>query len=160
MRHDRPIALIVPSLANGGAELVCLTLAEELAARGHRIDLVTIAEPGPLAGRLSAANLVDLGAVRVRRGLVPLVRYLHAARPRVAMATLAHAEILAVVAARIARTGTPVIARVPSTLTAARREAGRTDRAVLAVARVAYPYADLVIAPSRGVVDDLMAFMW
>lgn len=70
----RPYAgFVLPSLAGGGAQRVTLTLAEALAGRGRRIDLVALRLEGPLAAALPRGVRVryrraDADALRACRG--------------------------------------------------------------------------------------------
>ena len=45
--HGSHLALFVKSLSGGGAQRVMLSLAEQFAARGHRIDLVLARDTRP-----------------------------------------------------------------------------------------------------------------
>lgn len=47
VENRRHIAIYVPSLRGGGAERIMVILANGMAARGHRVDLVLTQAIGP-----------------------------------------------------------------------------------------------------------------
>ena len=83
------IALMIPTLAGGGAERTYLNLAEGFHKAGYQVDLilatrnrrVSLTDPAGI-------DLVDLKASRMAKTLPGLVRYLQARRPRVLLAGL------------------------------------------------------------------------
>ena len=155
------LALFLPSLAGGGAERIMLNLARGMAEAGVRVELVVGSASGPYRDQVPAGcTLVDLGAPRVLAALPGLVRYLRRRRPRVLLAAMDHANLIALWAAALARVPTRVAVSVHIHLS---REAGtaprRAGRWLPALARVFYPRALAVIAVSQGVADDLNALL-
>lgn len=147
------IAIYLPSLRGGGAERVMVTLANAFAAKGHRVDLVLVKAEGPYMAEVSAAvNIVDLGCQRVLSSFWPLVRYLRRARPASLLSALYHANLLAILARAAARTGTRLIVSERNSLN--RRRPGRLTRHAM---RRLYPFADGVVAVSRGIAQQLVA---
>jgi glycosyltransferase involved in cell wall biosynthesis len=155
------VALLLPSLDGGGAQRVLLTLAEQLPRHGVDTELVVGERRGALAATLPAhVRVVDLGQRRLRSALLPLVRYLRASRPACLLATLNHANVLALVAARLAGTGTPVVVRVANRLTYTEHSRpSRVRPVVLGLAKLLYRRADLVVAVSNAVAEDLTTLM-
>lgn len=153
----RVVALFVPSLIGGGGERITLILARDLRALGYRVDLVVGTSEGPLRSEVpEGVELVDLGRRRLRSALYPLVRYLRRRRPDVILPTIEHANVLAIVAVAVARTPTRVVPRVANTLSMSRRAAS-TPAARLTghLVRGLYRYADVLVACSHGMADDL-----
>jgi glycosyltransferase involved in cell wall biosynthesis len=152
-----PIAFFLPTLAGGGAERVIVNLAEGITERGLPVDLVVGSADGELLARVPpAVRLVDLHSPRVLRSLGPLVRYLRRERPRVLVSSLGHANLVAIWAAKLARRSTPVVATVHNTMSVATPEQGRVaGRMWPMLLRTFYPWADAVVAVSRGAADDL-----
>ena len=113
---SRRLALYLPSFAPGGAERVMLHLADALGRMpGLEIDLVVTHNRGPLAGHVPAhVQLHVLGAPRTVLAVPHLVRYLRARRPQALLATMLGPIGTSVVASRLARTGTRVVARQPN----------------------------------------------
>jgi glycosyltransferase involved in cell wall biosynthesis len=154
------VALWLPTLWGGGAQRSFLTLSGLLHRAGYEVDLVVGSARGALAGEVPPEiRLVDFGRDRLQRALPDLVGYLRRARPACLIGTIDHASVLAVLAVRIARSGTPVVVRAANTTTVqAARARKPTDRLTFALARRLYPLADALIAPSSGAADDLAQF--
>ena len=151
-----PIAFYLPSLTAGGAERVMVNLAQGIAERGLPVDLVVAAATGDLLDGIPAGvQLVDLRAGRVLPSLIPLAGYLRRVRPRVLISSMAHANLVALWAARMTGSGTPVIATVHTTVSLASPPRGRITRVVMpTLIRSFYPWAHGVVAVSRGAADD------
>jgi glycosyltransferase involved in cell wall biosynthesis len=151
------IAFFLPSLVGGGAERVVVNLAQGITERGIRVDLVLAAAEGPLLDQIPATvRLVDLGAPRVLRSLLPLAGYLRRERPRVLISSMGHANLIAIWAAKLAGGVAPLIVTEHNTLS---QETQRQSRLVGKVwprlLHVFYPWATSVVAVSRGAADDL-----
>ncbi len=153
----RPIAFYLPSLRGGGAERVVINLAQGIVERGLSVDIVLAAAEGTFLDHLPpSVRVVDLRAGRVLLSLGPLVGYLRRERPRALVSSLTHANVIAVLAARLARVATPVIATVHNTMSeSAPQQAAWLRRLWPALARTLYPWASCVVAVSRGAADDL-----
>ena len=153
------IAVFVPSLRGGGAERVMLDLAHGFAERGIATDLVLPQVEGPYLSEVrSDVRIVNLKARRVLASLPALVRYLRRERPDALLATLTHANLVALWARRLSGVPTRVVVREANTLTQVTRGAG-TDRRRLFpfLVRRFYPWADGIVAVSSGVALDLEA---
>jgi glycosyltransferase involved in cell wall biosynthesis len=152
-----PIAFYLPSLRGGGAERVIINLAQGITERGLPVDLVLAAAEGAFLDHLPPlVRVVDLRAGRVLRSLGPLIGYLRRERPRALVSSLTHANVIALVAARLARRATPVIATVHNTMSESTPHQGALLRGLWPVLmRTFYPWASCVVAVSRGAADDL-----
>ena len=157
MERER-VTLLVPTLGGGGAERVMVRLANALARRGVDVDLLVFTSEGPFKRDVAPeVELVDLGTVRARATVPALVRYLRRRRPTALLSTHDRANVLAVVARRLAGVPTRVLVRQASTFSEHVRDAfGRAAPFVPPVVRWAYLRADLVIAVSEGVGRDLV----
>lgn len=154
---QRPIALLLPSLAGGGAERMTINLARGLVERGCRVDLVLGQARGAYSELVpDAIRRIDLGRRQMTRALLPLIGYLRRERPRALLAAMNHTSIVALWAARLSGTRTPVFAGVRSQLSMeAQRSHLLGDRLMPRLARAFFPWASAVIAVSQGVADDL-----
>jgi glycosyltransferase involved in cell wall biosynthesis len=152
-----PIAFYLPSLRGGGAERVIINLAQGLSERGLPVDVVLAAAEGAFLDHLPpSVRVVDLRAGRVLRSFGPLIGYMRRERPRAVVSSLTHANVIALVAARLARRGTPVIVTVHNTMSESSPQQSALRRALWpALVRTVYPWASCVVAVSRGAADDL-----
>jgi glycosyltransferase involved in cell wall biosynthesis len=160
-RSEQPFALFVPSLHAGGAERMMVVLANGIAARGHRVDLVLVRGEGHFRSRVSAAvRLVDLNARRTLGALPALAGYLRRERPQALLATLSNANVIALLAHRLAlglgSGRARIVVREACTLSTIEGEAA-LKRFVAPLMRLTYPWADARIVISDGVGDDLAA---
>ena len=161
MKRGR-IALFVPSLRGGGAELVMVNLARGFLQRGFSVDLVVAKAEGPHLRQVPAeTRIIDLKRRRVSRAFPALVRYFRSEQPEVLLSTLTHANVVALLARRIARAPTRVVVREANALFPNTRR-GRlpgTSRLVseliLLLMRRLYASADAVVAVSDGVARDV-----
>lgn len=138
-----------------------LTLARELATRGFSVDLVVARAVGGYMSEVPpSVRLVDLGARRTVFSTGRLIRYLRRERPRVLLSALDHANMVGVLAARLARSGTRVIVAAHNTPSQGTRAipAGRRHME-LALLGLSHRFADGVVAVSHGVADDLARTM-
>ena len=151
------VALFLPTLGGGGAERITLNLACGLVARDLSVDLVLVEDEGTYRPRVpDAVRVVDLGAKRVSKSVLPLRRYLTKERPATLLAAFEHATLAALVAHRLARVPTRMVIAVHTTFSiAARGIAMKRRRVQPMMARRLYPLADGIVAVSHGVADDL-----
>jgi glycosyltransferase involved in cell wall biosynthesis len=150
-------ALFLPSLEGGGAERIFLKVAQGLLEYGLDVDIVLAKRVGQYLGSVpSGARVVDLSSSRPLRAVPALVRYLRSQRPFALLSTITNANVAALIAWRLADVPTRMIVREASTLSAELRITSALDRLVLRkVVRWLYPQADVIVAPSNGVADDL-----
>lgn len=151
------IALYIPSLRGGGAERVMVILANGLADRGYKVDLVVAQAAGPYRSEVSAAvRIIDLGAKRVSTSLPGLIRYLRRSSPRAMLSAVSHANVIAVIAKIIARSNVRLIVSEHNNLSQSRTSTNSiAGRVVVALMSWAYRKANGVVAVSNGVADDL-----
>lgn len=156
--NRRHIAIYVPSLRGGGAERIMVILANGMAARGHRVDLVLTQAIGPyLPDVADNVRIVDLKRGRVLTSLLPLTRYLRRERPEAMLSALNHANIIAILARKLARSRTRLVVSERNSLSA--RSDGLVGRAIRTLMRRLYPSADGVVCISKGLeaeVHDLL----
>ena len=101
-------------------------------------------------------RIVDLRAGRLARSLLPLTRYLRRERPRILVSSMTHANLIALWASRLARRATPVMVTVHNTMSESTPGAGGVGaRLSMPLLRTFYPWADSIVAVSRGAADDL-----
>lgn len=160
--HPRPeVALLLPSLAGGGAERTAVQLVNALAERGISTQLVLGRAEGPFLADISdEVEVVDLQTRRFRYALVPLIQYIRRTRPQCVLSFLTQANILLLVATRLLRRPPRTVVSERQTLSAS-IQAGDVGwaRFLPPLMRRLYPHADGIIAVSRGVAADLTAVL-
>ncbi len=156
MTVDGPIALFLPSVRGGGAQRVVVNLAQGITERGMAVDVVLATAEGIFLDQLpSTVRLVDLRAGRLLRSLGPLTRYIRRRQPKALISSMSHANVIALWAAKLARQATPVVVTVHNTMSQASEDQGSITRRLWPpVLRTFYPWADSIVAVSRGAADD------
>ncbi len=134
-----------------------VNLSRGMAALGHQVDLVLAKATGPFLDQVSAeVNLVDLGSQRVLQSLPGLVRYLRRSRPDVLLAGIDHANLVALLANKLAGGGSRVFPSVHTPLLlGVRNSPFFLAKWIPFLVRIMYPWADSVIAVSNDVALDL-----
>ena len=155
--HTDQVALVIASMAGGGAERAVAKLASGFVRRGQAVDLVLARAEGPFMAELDpAVRIIDLGARRMASAVLPLSRYLRAERPAVVLSALDYVNVTTLAAVALSRVDVPVVVSERNTLSAALTQStGLRSRWLPQLIRWAYPRADAVIAVSEGVADDL-----
>lgn len=150
------VAFFLPGLYEGGAERVMLNLAEGVAARGYEVDLVLARAEGPYMEQIpDSVRLIDLKAVRVMRSVPALARYLRREQPAALLSAL-FTNIVALWARRLVRPAPRLVICEHNTLSAVVRN--HNDPRWQWYPKLAgwfYPWADEIVAVSRGIADDL-----
>jgi len=166
------LAVFISGLGVGGVERTMLSLAHELALRGHRVDLLVTKGQGFFRDSVSPlVHLIDLeswwmrlpliGSSKRKRSLASapaIARYLRGNRPDVLLASSHYVNLAAVWGRRLAGTGTPLVIRQCTHLSSAilntKLPTGRRPFLGRMVRRF-FPQADAIVAVSNGVADDL-----
>ena len=147
---------LITGLNTGGAEMMLAKLVAGLDRAEFASHVVTLLGEGPLAERVRAAGVpVDsLGLARGAmdpRALWRLARLLRRVRPQVVQTWLYHADLLGIVAARLAGTG-----RVVWNLRCSNMDfshSGRLTRYTVAACARLSPLPEAVVTNSRVAVD-------
>ena len=154
---QRRLAIFVTSMQGGGAQHAMLNLAQGLAKRGYATDLVLAKAEGPFLAEVpDSVRVVDLKASRVLMSLPALVRYLRRERPQAMLAVLNYANVIALWARRLAGTNMRLVVSERNTFSLANKHALRQRaRLMPQLIRRFYPWADGIVAVSKGVAEDL-----
>ena len=154
---NRRIAFFLPSLAGGGAERVCVNLADGFLGYGFEVDFALAQAAGPLLRAIPAgARILDLGARRTFSALRPLAAYLRRERPYALIAAPDHANLIAVWAELLAGAGTRVVVtnHVNASLSI-RNSPKLQEKLYPQLLRLFQPGAYAIVSVSSGAADDL-----
>lgn len=154
---DERLTLFLPALHGGGAERNILILGDAFAERGYDVDLVVSVTEGPYLEQIpDTVNLVDLGARRALTSLPALVRYLRRREPAAILSTLPNANVVGLLARKLAGVDARYVVREANMVTPSSRHSGSwIGRNLPRVMRFTYPLADQVVGVSRGVAEDI-----
>ena len=158
----RRICFVLPSLDGGGAERVAVQLLNGLDAALCDRSMFLFARQGPYLSELDPAITIASADAASRWGRWRALReHVARARPEIVMVFLSYYSALSAV--RAANTGAKVIFNLGTPMSAFLSDAdyrwrGRWRKAAfVAATRFGYGAADLIVATSRGVADDLTA---
>ncbi|MGD8913341.1 MAG: glycosyltransferase [Candidatus Thiodiazotropha sp.] len=150
------IAIFLPSLRGGGVEKMRLNLARYFIDLGHEVDLVLAECDGPYREYVpTGVNIVDLKAKRVSTCLPGLMKYLQKRRPTALLSAMEHSNIIALLSVKLSRVNTRVVVSTHNTLSITVRKSNRRARLIPFFAKICYPWANGIVAVSKGVADDL-----
>ena len=159
------------SLKGGGAERVTANIATGLVEAGLKVDLIMVTANGQYLNDLpSGVRVIDLDVQGYRRlgplnmptgfqafrSLIGLCQYLKQYQPQLLLSATHFLNEVAVLAKRMTGVKTRVIVAEHTTLSVeARHSEPRSARFIPLSARLTYPFADGIVAVSRGVAQDL-----
>ncbi len=155
------LALFLPTLVVGGAERVTLELAGSFARRGLAVDLVLVKAVGAFLTQVPpGVRVVDLNSSSAYTCLPPLLGYLHRERPQVFISTLVLTDLIAQISGRLAQAGgfrPLMVIRLATTISQLPRSTWK-KRLERVLVRHIFPWADEIVADSRGVARDLQEY--
>jgi glycosyltransferase involved in cell wall biosynthesis len=154
---QKRVAIFVPDMRGGGAQKVAVNLCGGIAKNGYSVDLVLAEATGPYLYEIpDSVRLVDLKAPRILLSLLSLRRYLKHEQPDAILSFLNYANIVSVWARRLSGLSNRLVLSEHNTLSSAvQHAAGLKLRLMPLFIRCFYRWADVVVAVSKGVADDL-----
>lgn len=151
------IAFFLQDLDGGGAERAIIALAGEITKRGYAVDLVVGDTDSDYRSEVSSSvNVVGFSSRSPLFVLCRLIAYLRSRNPTAVMSALDPANVMLVVAARLAGYKGRTIISQRAVVAASLRElvAGRRLRMRL-LQRVCFPRADALISNSHAAANDV-----
>lgn len=160
-RGGERVAIFHTHLKIGGVERVLVNLIEELNERGYEIDLLLVSEEGEFRSEIPD----DVRVIEVKHGrkpgigifasVLPLTRYLKRNEPDTLLAAKPNPNQVALISRRLAATSTrtvPSLHGMTSDQIAYYDEVTHTAKTELS--KYVYPWADTIVAVSKGVMTD------
>ena len=132
-----------------------VTLANGFVERGYDVDLVLASALGPYLTQVSdRVNVVDLGSSYVSLSLPGLIRYLGRNKPTAMLSAMGHANVIALLAARLARVSTRLVVSERCDVSVEfRHRNGFRSRLIRLLSQWLYRNAHHIHAVSAGVAD-------
>jgi glycosyltransferase involved in cell wall biosynthesis len=135
-----------------------VNLARGFTGEGYQVDLVLARAEGPYLTMVpEGVRIVDLGSRRVLYSLPGLVSYLNRERPVAMLSTPNHANIIAILARRAVKRPIRLAIREANMASIGSANAiNLREKFMPYLMRFFYPWADVIIAVSHGVAEDLI----
>lgn len=151
----RRIAFFLPNLHGGGAERVAVNLLKGMSSQNIALDLVLATAEGPYLNQVpDGVRVVNLSAGRVIKAILPLSKYLRQNQPLALLSHLDHANVVALLARKLARTQTRLVVVEHNTMSSDKSKFIRA-KFVPPLMKLLYPSADAIVGVSTGVSRDL-----
>ncbi len=151
------IAIFLTALDGGGAERVILNLATGFTDLGIEVDLLLVKAEGAYISQIPPkVRLIDFQQKRLLNSIFCLVDYLKKEQPN-ALLTALDTNVIAAWVRRWSRVSTQTIVTVHNNLSLESKYGDSIKRKLTArFARWFYPWADSIVAVSKGVAKDLI----
>lgn len=157
---NRIVSLLLPDLRGGGAERVCLNLANEFARRGLPVRVVVMRAEGELLPMLDRrVEVVSLAAARARSSFLSLVRHLRQSPPAALLANMWPLTLVAALARWWSLAPCGLVVAEHTTWSRSPLMQRWCARMMFKIAmRWLRPRVDAVVAVSQGAATDLERF--
>ena len=153
----KKIAFFVPSFNVGGVEKTFITIANKLLDLEYLVDIVVCNFSGELTDLLSKkVRIIDLGGIRVRNSLFPLMRYIKTTTPDILISGPNFPNFLAIMVKMIVRPKTKIIITQHNFFDIESKKLGTYGKMQPFLTKILYPKADKIIAVSDGIVQYLV----
>ena len=154
------VVLFTHSLSGGGVQIAFVRLAEELADTGYRVAIVCqVAAEATVAMPQAKFEVHVLGTPHVRQLIRPFLKFTKEWRPDVVISSLPHNNIMMIITKLLSFSNWKLIITEHGPLTNLIEFSNDVRFKVLPyVIPVLYPFADAVVAVSRGIADELRRF--
>ena len=162
MKINKKIVMLNGSLAGGGAEGVCVNIANNLVLRGWQVDLLILNLKNEVyRDRLSDdVNLINLNVSRARYSSLSLLKYIYKNKPKVFLVFNYELSIMLVILRIFLKLKIKIISRNVSTLSVRIKELGRKSfwsRYVInPIIKFFYPMQDHIINQCNEMHKDLL----
>ncbi|BDA68174.1 glycosyl transferase, group 1 family protein [Rivularia sp. IAM M-261] len=157
----KKIACFLPSLFGGGAEKAAIKLFKGMSGGDFTLDLVLADATGPYLNQVpKEVRVVDLGAGRVLKAILPLARYLKHHKPDALISHLEYANVAAALAKEISGTNTKLVLVEQNNLSASiKNSKSLLNRVFSLLVHTLYPRAGAIVGVSKGVAEDLESIL-
>lgn len=160
---SRKITLLIGGLRGGGAEKVCVTLANGLAERGYKVELVVLSLNGAMRDKelSSKVNLINLGVVHARHSVLALWRYLRLAHPNTVLSFNRQISVVVGLLRKFTGLNFKLISRNIIFLSIAESSKKGLWHGFISkyLIKKFYALSDLIIAQSFAMKDDLITYL-
>lgn len=152
------VVFFTHNLGYGGAERCIVNITNELAERGHTVEILLVDKQGGLLQEVhDDVPVRELDGEPLIRAALDLRKFVREYSPDIIISNVNTANLMAIAATKSIRTETSLIVGVHNTLSVKKQDysTGVKDRIIPYLMRMLYPLGDQFIAVSNGVAEDL-----
>lgn len=159
------VAIWLYKLGNGGAERVVADLASSFTRRDNNVTILTHTNEGDYRSSINDKVTIQNLGTKLPQFLKPktffclygLVRFIKNEQPDIVFTTGLQHSVILLFLSRLFRFSSKIVIRETNTISIqSKLSQNALDRMSLWLAKRFYPYADQIIAPSKGVAKDLI----
>ena len=159
----RSISFIIGGLRGGGAEQVCVTLANGFVAKGWRVELVVLGLEGAVRhlDLDSEIKLINLNVSHARYSVFQLFKYLKTNKPKIVLSFNRQLSVILALVRLVAGFNFRLISRNIIFLSIAENEKKGMWHGLISkyIIKIFYPMSDKIIAQSSAMKEDLIAYL-
>ncbi|WP_051258410.1 glycosyltransferase [Atopococcus tabaci] len=154
----KKMAVLVPSMAGGGAEKVVVNLLRNIDKEAFDVHLVLVRAEGPYMDLVpDSISMTDLNAPRVRYALTKLIKTLNSIQPELIFSTLDELNLALVLVKPFLKQSPKLIVREANTPSKTLSTLSSLDKTITQfLYRRFYPKADLIIAQCDAMKQDII----
>lgn len=157
----KKIAIFISSFRAGGGEINMINLANNFVDRGFKVDLLVMKPVGKCRDMIkSSVNIVNVDSGRIIFSIPRIISYLRKNRPNFIIATDEFSHIISLTSVKLSLVRTKTVFRVGNmfSILFSRYKGLKQGVIIPFIAKRIYRYADIFIANSFGVADDIENF--
>ena len=155
---NKKIAVFLSSFRAGGGERNMVNLANAFVEDGFNVDIVVVKPVGQYKEQVDKKiNIINIDAGKIIFSLPKLISYLKKEKPAVILGTDEFTHILSIMAKYFAKVDTKVAVRMGNmfSILFSRYKGFKQGFIIPFISKKIFKYADIFIANSFGVADDV-----
>ncbi|MEH7086684.1 glycosyltransferase [Neobacillus drentensis] len=157
----KKILFVIPSLEGGGAERVIVNLLRNIDRTKFNVNFIAINLQGPYVKDLpNDINIIDLKKTRARYSIFKLIKEINKIKPDSILTTLGFINILLIIIKPFLFGKPRIVIREANTVSKNFSGTSNLKKSIYkSIYSYLYPKADVIIAQSEGMKNDLINFL-
>jgi glycosyltransferase involved in cell wall biosynthesis len=164
IKKNTLVTLFLANLKGGGIQRATVDLAYGFVKQGLKVDIILSKATGPFIKQVPrGVQIINLKNLRLRQHIFALIRYLRRKQPKALLSNCHYNNEIAILAKHLSRVSTLLVVVEHNTYSKISRSSikmpldffGLTPRRPISLIKYFYPWADKIIAVSKGVAKEL-----
>ncbi len=160
-KKNKKIAVFLSSFRAGGGEKNLVNLANSLVDLGFEVDIPVIKPVGQLKEKItSKINIISIDAGRIVFSIPKMITYLRKNKPDMVISTDEFTHIISLISRKLSKIETKIVFRMGNMFSILfSHYKGFKQKVIIPfITKRIYKYADIFVANSFGVADDVLKF--